>query len=100
MIDIINIIVAVTIIAFAYTWYQVFKWRKKSREREQETKLTVDKAFSDLRENITKQVEMFDGEPGLSEEERKIRDKLQEALSNSEKIIQEKIKETVKKEEN
>ncbi len=92
MIDITHIIVAVAAIVLTYTWYQVFQWRKKIKEQQQKTDQVVNKAFFNLQRKIEKQIEMLDGEPGLNEEERKIRDELQEALNSSEKVIREKIK--------
>ena len=86
------IIIAIgVVILIAYTVYRVSFWRKRVRIETKEAQDAVSTSFRDLRKKIEKNVEMLDNKPGLSEEEKEIRDKLEEALNRSEKIIQKEI---------
>jgi hypothetical protein len=53
-------------------------------------------AFKALREEVGEQIECLDGKPGLREDEKKIRDKLKEALDVSEKFIGKEIEDIEK----
>jgi hypothetical protein len=53
-------------------------------------------AFKALREEVEKQIEFLDGKPGLTKDERKVRDKLKEALSVSEECISKEVKDIEK----
>ncbi len=88
-----SLVIFIMLIILLYTWYLVFVWHKKVKEQEKKTEESINKSFSSLREKIEKQVEMLDGEPGLNDEERRIRDMLYETIKESE----EKMKEEVKK---
>lgn len=86
------IIVAIgVVILIAYTIYRVSFWRKRVRIETKEAQDAVSTSFRDLREKIERNVEMLDNKPGLSQEEKEIRDKLQEALDRSEEVIQKEI---------
>lgn len=85
------ILVAGIIIIIAYALYRISFWRKRVRTEISEAEDAVDSSFRQLREKIEKNVEMLDNKPGLSQEEKEIRDKLQEALNNSEEIIKKEI---------
>ncbi len=85
------ILVAGIIIIIAYALYRISFWRKRVRTEISEAEDAVDSSFRQLREKIEKNVEMLDNKPGLSQEEKEIRDKLQEALNNPEEIIKKEI---------
>ncbi len=87
-----NLFVFAMLLMLLYTWYLVFVWYKRAKEIEKMTKEGIDKSFSSLREKIEKQVEMLDGEPGLNEEEKKIRDMLYETIKESEDQMKKEIK--------
>ncbi|MDO8558983.1 MAG: hypothetical protein Q7R84_01500 [bacterium] len=53
-------------------------------------------AFRALREEVEEQIELLDGKPGLNKEERRVRDKLKEALNVSEEFIGKEIKDIEK----
>jgi len=79
-----------------YFWWQ-FSLLKKRIEREaREAKEAIDKAFQKLRENIEREIEFLDKEPGLSEEEKKLRDRLEEILSFAKELMEKEI-EDIKK---
>ncbi len=92
---IILVVGALTVIF--YTWYKISLWRKRARRETKEVEESVERAFRALREEVGEQIEFLDGKPGLNEDERKVRDKLKEALNISEKFISKEIKD-VKKE--
>ena len=82
----------VIFLVLLYTWNLVFMLQKKVKEEKKRTKESIGKDFQSLRKKIEKQVEMLDGEPGLSKEEEKIRDALYAILEESEKKIKKEIK--------
>jgi len=53
-------------------------------------------AFRALRDEVEEQISLLDKKPGLTKEEKAIRDKLQEALDISEKFISKEIKDVEK----
>ncbi len=59
-------------------------------------KKTLYQNFKTLREETKEQIAKLDGEPGLSEREKKICDDLKKALKISEKFIGEEIKDIEK----
>ena len=89
------IIIVMTVILF-YVWYRVFVWQARLKKEAEEAEDVVDESFLKLKKKIEKQVEMLDGEPGLSEEEKKIRDKLIRALKESERAIKKEVKDIKK----
>ena len=86
---IILIIGAIAVIL--YTWYRVSMWRKRLRKETKEVSQSVAGAFRALREEVEEEIAMLDKKPGLTKEEKAIRDKLQEALDISEKFITKEI---------
>jgi len=91
------ILIAIFVIATIFcAWYKFSAWQKRLKKETDEVEEAVDAAFSKLRMKIEKEIEFLDKEPGLSKEEKEIRDKLQEALESSEKTIKKEI-EDVKK---
>lgn len=71
-------------------------WRKRLRVETKEVSDVVYKAFRALREEVEEQIEYLDGKPGLTENEKKVRDKLKEALDISEEFIGKEIKDIEK----
>ncbi len=88
--NLIILIIGLTIVII-YTIYRVSFWRKRIRIETKEAQDAVSSSFKELREKIEKNVEMLDNKPGLSKEEKEIRDRLQEALDKSENIIRKEI---------
>ncbi len=88
-----NIIIfsIIAVIVVIYAIYRVSFWKKRVKIETREAEDAVSSSFKKLREKIEKNVEMLDNKPGLSEEEKEIRDKLQEALDSSEEIIKKEI---------
>jgi hypothetical protein len=66
--------------------------RIKARKKISESKKAFSRAFEVLKKEIEKQVVEIDGEPGLSEREKKVCNELKKALKISEKFISKKIK--------
>ncbi len=95
MITLIVLIVGAILVIF-YTWYRVSMWRKRVAKETKEVSQSVAGAFRALREEVEEQISMLDKKPGLTKEEKAIRDKLQEALDISEKFISEEIKDVEK----
>lgn len=74
-----------------YFWWQFSLWKKRIQREAREAEETVEKAFQKLRERIESEIEFLDKEPGLSEEEKKLRDKLQQALSFAQELVEKEI---------
>jgi len=95
MITLIILIVGAGVVIF-YSWYRISIWRKRVRLETKEVSESVAKAFKALKEEVEEQIEYLDGKPGLNKDERRVRDKLKEALDISEKFIGKEIKDVEK----
>jgi len=95
MITLIVLIIGAVAVGF-YAWYRVSIWRKRVRQETKEVKDTVTRAFKALKEEVEEQIEFLDEKPGMTKAERKVRDKLKEALGVSEEFIQEEVKDVEK----
>ena len=79
-----------------YSWHRVSVSRRKLRKETKEVAQSVAKAFRALREEVQEQIEYLDKKPGLTKGEKKVREKLQEALNISEEFIGKEIKDIEK----
>ena len=95
MVAFIVLIIGTVMIGF-YAWYRVSLWRKRLRKETKEVEESMRRAFNTLRKEVEEQIAILDKKPGLTEEEKKIRDKLQEALDISEESISKEIKDVEK----
>ncbi|MFH1423700.1 MAG: cohesin domain-containing protein [Candidatus Nealsonbacteria bacterium] len=95
MITLIVLIIGAIAVGF-YAWYRIAIWRKRVRQETKEVKETVTRAFKALKEEVEEQIEFLDEKPGLTKAERKVREKLKEALNVSEDFITEEIKDVEK----
>jgi 5-hydroxyisourate hydrolase-like protein (transthyretin family) len=95
VITLIVLIIGLLLIIF-YVWYRISIWRKKMRAETKEVAQVVLAAFKDLRKEVEEQIEYLDGKPGLTQGERKVRDKLKEALDVSEQFIEKELKDIEK----
>lgn len=95
MITLIVLIIGALIIIF-YSWYRISIWKKRVRQETKEVNQAVLSAFKALREEVEEQIEFLDGKPGLNQDERKVRDKLKEALNISEEFIGKELKDIEK----
>lgn len=95
MVTLIILIVGAVAIIF-YTWYRVSLWRKRISKETKEVSQSVTGAFRALREEVEEEISLLDKKPGLTKEEKAIRDKLQEALDISEKFITKEIRDVEK----
>jgi len=95
MITLIVLIIGAIFVGF-YVWYRVSIWRKRVRKETKEVAESVARAFKALREEVEEQIEFLDEKPGLTKAERKVRDKLKEALNISEEFIGKEIKDVEK----
>ncbi len=89
-------IIGILILVIFYQWYRFSMERKRLRKETREVDENVRGAFRALREEVQEQIEYLDKKPGLTKEEKEIRDKLQEALDISEKFIGKEIKDVEK----
>ena len=85
-------LVIVLILFIIYARYRIFLYQKRIRKETEEVEESVKQAFKILREEIQKQIEYLDKKPGLTKEEKQIRDKLQKVLKVSERAIRKEIK--------
>jgi len=100
---IITLLILISVIVFEiiWSWRKIKQRRRKLRKEITEAERALYQAFKALREETKEQIAKLDGEPGLSEREKKICDDLKKALKISEKMISKEIgdikKETKKK---
>jgi len=80
-----------------YAWHRAFFWKRRLKIETKEAEESVDKSFKEMKEKIERQIEMLDNTPGLTQEEKEIRDRLEEALNSSQELIKKEI-EDIKKE--
>ncbi|MCK5416638.1 hypothetical protein KAI92_04390 [Candidatus Parcubacteria bacterium] len=74
--------------------FRIEKLRIKSET--EEVKMKLRKIFSALREEVDELIQLADRKPGLSESERKVKEKLQESLDISEEFISKEIEDVEK----
>jgi len=79
-----------------YAWYRISLWRKRIRAETKEVAQAVFRAFRALREEVGEQIEYLDKKPGVTPGEKKVRDKLKEALDVSEEFISKELKDIEK----
>ncbi|PIY71246.1 hypothetical protein COY88_01350, partial [Candidatus Roizmanbacteria bacterium CG_4_10_14_0_8_um_filter_35_28] len=90
------VLIATAIIIIFYTWYRISLWRKRLRTETKELSQAIYGAFKALREEVQEQIEYLDKKPGVTESEKKVRDKLKEALDVSEQFIDKELKDVEK----
>jgi len=95
MITLIVLIVGLLVIIF-YAWYRISMWKKRLKTETKELTQAILGAFKALREEVQEQIEYLDGKPGLTNSEKKVRDKLKEALDISEQFIDKELKDIEK----
>lgn len=95
MITLIILLIGAGVVIF-YAWYRISMWRKRLRKETGEVRENVTRAFRALREEVEEQIEFLDGKRGLNEDERKVRNKLKDALGISEEFIGKEIKDVEK----
>jgi len=87
---IIIILIIIIIILILIIIYQKKKYdeeKKRVQNEIQETKDKMSEVFNALKEEVDELMEMADKKPGLSESEKRVKDKLREALDISEELI-------------
>ena len=91
---IITLLILISVIVFEiiWSWRKIKQRRRKLRKEITEAERALYQAFKALREETKEQIAKLDGEPGLSEREKKICDDLKKALKISEKFIGKEIK--------
>lgn len=82
---------------FIFLWGRIYTLQKELKRETKELKETTETSFDKLLKKIEKEIEFLDGQPGLSEEEKKLRDKLFEIVGEAKEIIDKEIKDVEKK---
>ncbi len=90
------VIIAGLFLILFYVWYRISVWRKRLKRETRELARAIFIAFRDLRKEVKRQIEYLDGKAGLTESERKVRNKLREAIKISEKFIGKELKDIEK----
>lgn len=91
------IIILLLIIIVALTLYIIYQRKEYIEEKRrimretEEVKVKLAKIFMALREEVDELIEMADKKPGLSESERRVKEKLQESLDISEEFINKEV---------
>jgi len=75
------------VLVIFFARYKISQWRQRLRKETKEAALSVVEAFGKLEEEIQEQIAYLDKKPGLSESEKELYQKLNQALDRSKKII-------------
>lgn len=79
-----------------WNWWKIKQAKKRLKKEVTEAEKTLYQAFKAFQKETEKQIAELDGQPDLSERERKVCDSLKEALKISEKIIRKTMKDIEK----
>ena len=90
------VLILVIVLGIIWSWRKIIQRRKRLKKEITEAEKALYQAFKALKEEIEEQVAKMDGEPDLSEREKKICGELKEALKNSKKFIEKEIKDIEK----
>jgi hypothetical protein len=95
---IVTLLVLILLIIFGMIWsWQKIKQRRKILKKETtEAEMVLYQAFGTLKEKVEEEIKRLDGDPDLNEREKRISEKLKEALKSSEKLIEKEIKDIEK----
>lgn len=96
---IIAILILIIIILLLYIIYQKNKYlieKRRIKKETEEMKSKLGKIFAALREEVDELIELADQRPGLSEHERRVKEKLQESLDISEEFIAKEVEDVEK----
>ncbi len=96
---IILILVFIIVFLAAYIYYQRRKYlaeKYRILRETKEVKVKLSKIFYALREEVNELIELADKKPGLSESERRVKEKLQESLDISEEFIGKEVEDVEK----
>ena len=97
LIIILLIIIVVLLIAYIlYQKHQFFVEKTRILNETKEVKSKLSKIFAALREEVDELIELADKRPGLSESERRVKEKLQESLDISEEFISKEVEDIEK----
>jgi len=87
------IILIVGILAIIiFFWNRFVRWRRKLRKETSEIENLLRRSYKNLLDDIENRVAEIDGQPGLSENEKKIYDQLKKILRSSEKAVEKEVK--------
>ncbi len=90
-------LVIILIFALIYSIRRFWLWNRRSFKDVRYIEQTVEAAFKALSNKVNQQIEYLDGKPGLSKEELRVRDRLQQALDISESFINKRVRKIGKK---
>ena len=88
---VIGIIIIIAVLICG-VFFAIAKTRRRLRSRTEKLSKKVYVAFNALRQELREQIEYLDGKPGLTDSEKKVAEKLKEALDDSERFIAKEIK--------
>lgn len=86
------ILIAFFIAIAIFAWYRISYLRRRLKKETREAGESLQKAFDNVRKKVEEQIEDLDHRPGLSKEEKRIRDNLRDALDTAEETIGKEIK--------
>ncbi len=95
----INILIALTALAFVlaiYAWARLMKWKKIMEEEAKKTEAQLHNVFDALKENVENEIAKIDGKDNLSAKEKQASGELKKELNISENFINSKIKDIKK----
>ncbi len=89
-------LIAILVLAVCFGLYLIKRMRRHLRSKTEELAYKIYISYEVLLKNIHDEIEYLDGKPGLSKTESAVRNKLQEALNESEKSVSNVIKDIEK----
>ncbi len=90
------LIIAMLILYILYQDKTFTEEKRRIKHETQEVKAKLSKIFAALREEVDELIELSDRRPGLSESERRVKEKLQESLDISEEFISKEVEDVEK----
>lgn len=90
-------LVILLVLAIIYLGRRFWMWHRRSTKDARYIEQTVEAAFKALSNKVNEQIEYLDGKPGLTREEKRVRDRLQQALSITESYINKRVRKISKK---
>ncbi len=85
------------VLAIIYLGRRFWIWHRRSTKDARYIEQTVEAAFKALSNKVNEQIEYLDGKPGLTREEKRVRDRMQQALSITESYINKRVRKIGKK---
>ena len=86
------LLISAAVLTVLYSWHKYSVFKRRIRQESSEANMAIIRAFASLRDEVKKQISLIDGKEEISDQERRVSNRLREALKISEKYIARKVK--------